>query len=64
MEEFLRQYVASLAIKEAIIRGDEYIFEEKYSKYKCLYEKGHYECNCGYAEKTGIGCRHMLYICR
>jgi hypothetical protein len=64
MEEFLRQYVASLAIKSALVRGDEYTFQEKYATYQCYYGGGGYDCSCGYTEKTGIGCRHMLYICK
>jgi hypothetical protein len=35
MEEFLRQYVASLSIKVYNIQGEEYTFEEMYAKYQC-----------------------------
>jgi len=65
MQEFVQQYVGSLSLLPPARRGNIYIFQEGPDQYESEYDDyAAFDCNCEYTRKTGIGCRHMIRICR
>ena len=63
MSEFLKQYVESLSLKEPIVNEDLVQFHEEGNNYNCRNGE-EMECSCGYHEKTGIPCKHIIWVCR
>lgn len=64
MQELIKQYVQSLSLKDPEVYGDTCAFHEKYAAYEVKHADEKFYCSCGFTEKTGIGCKHMLAICR